>query len=178
MAVTQGIAAAFFFMLIPLFNLFSISNHKLDSILHGMGATLTVLVSCYVLHGLYPFLRGKEGSAKRLERSLWITNALVLATIVFGNWIYMGYRAPDSVQQWFMYNAPVNHLVMMEFKEFVALFPLPLGLGASYVLWRFRGRFGELQDVSSVVALLVTLMWIFLLIGFVFGIGITKLRIV
>ena len=178
LAVTQGIMAALFFLLIPLFNLFGLSNHKLNSVLHGLGATLTVLLSCYVLHALYPFLRGKEGAERKLEFLLWIVNILTLLTIIFGNWIYMGYRAPDGAQQWFLYNAPLGHLVIMEFKEFASLFPLPLGMAASFLMWRFRNYFDKVHGVSSVIALLVTLMWIFLLIGFVFGLGISKLKIV
>jgi hypothetical protein len=178
LAATQGIMAAFFFLLIPVFNLFGLSTHKLDSILHGLGATLTVIISCFVLHALFPFLRGKEGSVKKLELSLWITNILILLTIIIGNWLYMGYRAPDGAQQWFLYNAPLGHLVMMEFKEFTSLFPLPLGVAGSFLLWRFKRDIETVKGVSSVIALLVTLMWLFLLLGFVFGIGITKLKIV
>lgn len=178
LAVTQGVMAAFFFLLIPVFNLFGLSTRKLDSILHGIGATLTVILSCYVLHALYPFLRGKDGAVKKLELSLWITNILVLMTIIFGNWLYMGYRAPDGAQQWFLNNTPLGHLVFMEFKEFVSLFPLPLGTAASFLLWRFRSDIGAIGGLSSVIAVLVTLMWFFLLLGFVFGIGIAKMKIV
>lgn len=177
-AVTQGCVAALFFLMIPLFNLMGISSFPLQSVLHGLGATMTVMVSCYSLHLIYPLLQGKEGSAKKLERILWITNLLVLATIVSANWLYIGYRAPDGVQQWLLYHLPMGHAVFMEFKEFVALFPLPLGVAAAWILRRFREQLSENRGIASVIGILVTLMWICLMIGFVLGIGLAKLRMV
>jgi hypothetical protein len=164
--------------MIPLFNLMGISSHPLSSVLHGLGATITVMLSCHALHLVYPLLREKEGSAARLEFTLWLTNALIIATIVAANWLYIGYRAPDGGQQWLLYHNPPAHTVLMEFKEFVALFPLPLGIAAAWILRRFRGHMSETPGAASVVAILVTFMWICLIIGFVLGIGLAKLRMV
>src|SRR5688572_14030092 len=100
LAITQACVAALFFLMIPLFNFMGISSYTLASVLHGLGATMTVMISCYSLHQVYPLLRRKEGSAAKLEFTLWLTNVLVLATIITANWLYIGYRAPDSGQQW------------------------------------------------------------------------------
>lgn len=178
LAVTQACVAALFFITIPLFNLMGISSYTLSSVLHGLGATVTVMISCYSLHQVYPLLRGKEGSAAKLEFTLWLTNTLVLATIITANWLYIGYRAPDSGQQWLLYHNPVGHTVFMEFKEFVALFPLPLGVAAAWILRRFRAQLSTNTGIASVIAILVTFMWICLMIGFVLGIGLAKLRMV
>jgi hypothetical protein len=178
LAVTQSCVAALFFLMIPLFNLMGISSYKLSSVLHGLGATITVMISCYSLHQVYPLLRGKKGSAAKLELTLWLTNILVLATIITANWLYIGYRAPDSGQQWLLLHNPLGHMVMMEFKEFVSLFPLPLGVAAAWILRRFRDQLSEDMGIASVIAILVTLMWICLMIGFVLGIGLAKLRMV
>lgn len=178
LAITQACVAALFFLLIPLFNLMGISSYTLASVLHGLGATITVIISCYSLHQVYPLLRGKKGSAAKLELTLWLTNVLVLATIITANWLYIGYRAPDSGQQWLLHHNPLGHTVMMEFKEFVSLFPLPLGVAAAWILRRFRDELSEDRGFTSVIAILVTLMWICLMIGFVFGIGLAKLRMV
>lgn len=178
LAVTQACVAALFFLMIPLFNMMGISSYPLPSVFHGLGATITVMVSCHALHLVYPLLREKEGSEAKLEFTLWLTNALVLATIVTANWLYIGYRAPDSGQQWLLYHNPMAHMVLMEFKEFVSLFPLPLGVAATWILRRFRGRISEIPGIASVVAILVTFMWICLIIGFVLGIGLAKLRMV
>ncbi len=177
LAVTQAVVAALFFLMIPVFHLLGVSSYKLAGFLHGIGATLTVILSCRVLHLLYPLMRGQDGAAKKLSLALWLTNFLVLLTIVFGNWLYIGYRAPDSTQQYLIYNIPVLHTVVMEFKEFVSLFPLPLGIAAGVLLHRFRSNLHE-SGVASVVAMLVTLFWICLLIGMVTGWGLSKMRMV
>ncbi|WP_115994874.1 hypothetical protein [Cohnella lupini] len=177
-AITQASVAALLFLSIPLFNALGVSNHKLMAILHGLGATITVILSCQTIHLVYPMLRGKKGAATKLELMLWLTNLLVLLTIIFGNWLYIAYRAPDGPQEWLMYYNPPLHSIMMEFKEFVALYPLPLGIGAAFLLRRFRHNLVPGSAASSIVALLVTLFWICLLIGFVLGFGLAKLKMV
>ncbi|MNG24143.1 hypothetical protein D3C84_1088340 [compost metagenome] len=69
----------------------------------------------------------------------------------------------------------------MEYKEFVSLFPLALGVCAAVLTRRVR-RSGlvseEAAGIHTVIAVLVTLMWITLLIAFVLGIGLAKLKMV
>jgi hypothetical protein len=178
LAVTQACVAALFFLAIPLFNLLGISSRTLASVSHGLGATVTLLLSCFTIHKIYPLLRGKEGAAAKLELYLWLLNALVLITIVTANWLYIGYRAPDGGQEWLLYHHPIGHSVFMEFKEFVSLFPLPLGVAAAWILRRFRNDLQENREIASIVSILVTLMWICLLLGFVIGIGLAKMRMV
>ena len=177
-AVTQASVAALLFLSIPLFNVIGYSNHKLEAVLHGLGATITVIMSCQVLHLTYPMLRGKKGAAVTLEWVLWLTNILVLITIILGNWLYIAYRGPDGPQQWLMYRSPEVHLIIMEFKEFVSLYPLPLGIAAAVLLRRFRHKLEPGSAVSGIIALLITLFWICLLIGFACGLGLTKLKMV
>lgn len=177
-AITQASAAALLFFSIPLFNIIGLSNHKLESVLHGLGATITVIMSCQVIHLVYPMLRGKNGAAAKLEWVLWLTNLMVLITIVLGNWLYPAYRGVDGAQQWLMYHTPEVHLIMMEYKEFVSLYPLPLGIAAAFLLRRFRYALEPGSAVSGIIALLITLFWICLLIGLAFGIGLAKLKMV
>ncbi|WP_373231587.1 hypothetical protein [Cohnella sp.] len=178
LAVTQASVTALLFLLIPLFNIMGFSSNKLMAVLHGLGATLTVLLSCQTIHLVYPLLRGKKEIAGKLELMLWLTNVLVLLTIIFGNWLYIAYRAPDGAQQWLMYHNPSIHFVVMEFKEFVSLYPLPLGIAAAVLLRRFRHELEAGSAINSVIALLITLSWICLLIAFIFGIGLAKLKMV
>jgi hypothetical protein len=177
-AVTQAAVAVVLFLLVPLFNMFGATSYPWASVLHGLGATITVLLGCQAIHRTYPLLRGKAGSAARLELLLWTTSVLVLLTIILGNWLYIGYRQPDGGQQWLMYHEPAGHMIAMEYKEFVSLFPLPLGIAAAWLLRRYRTTAESHPGIASVVALLVTLLWICLLIGLVFGLGITKLIMV
>ena len=177
-AVTQASIAALLFLSIPLFNVIGLSNHKLMAVLHGLGATVTVIMSCQTIHLIYPMLRGKKGAAASLEWSLWLTNLMVLLTIVFGNWLYIAYRAPDGPQEWLLYHSPAVHYIVMEYKEFVSLYPLPLGIAAAVLLRRFRHALEPGSAASGIIALLITLFWICLLIGFVLGIGLARLRMV
>jgi hypothetical protein len=52
---------------------------------------------------------------------------------------YIPYRAntPDSPRSYFLEHMPEVHKVFFEFKEFTALFPLPLSVAASFILWRY-----------------------------------------
>ncbi|WP_248930415.1 hypothetical protein [Paenibacillus hamazuiensis] len=177
-AIAQAAMAAVLLLLIPLVNLLAPGGDRLVSVLHGAASFVTVALACQAIHQLYPLLRGKEGAAARLELTLWLTNALVLATIVFGNWLYIDYRLPDQAQQWLLFNNPAGHSIIMEFKEFVSLFPLPLGVGAAWILRRFRESLPGKPDVASAAALLVTLMWGTLLCGLVFGLALAKLKLV
>lgn len=176
LAVTQACVTALLFLLIPLFNLLDMGSYRLSSVLHGLGATLTIIFSSRTAHLVFPLLRNQKGAGSKLEMYLWMMNALVLLSIIFGNWLYIAYRTPDGAQQWFLYHNPSVHMVVMEFKEFISLFPLPLGVAAAYILRRFSNQLTDNPAIASIVALLVTLAWICLLIGFVFGIGLVKLK--
>ncbi|NBI29956.1 hypothetical protein [Chengkuizengella marina] len=178
LAVTQAGFAALLFILMPILHWVDDSQYKWLSIFHGVGATLTVLASCYMLHLIYPLLRGKAGTVKRLKFILWLVNILTLASIITANWLYIGYRAPDGARQWFIYHHPSIHLILMEYKEFVALFPLPLGIGALWILHRFGKQMEQSTNttISSVIAILLTLMWVCLIIGFVFGLAMVKIK--
>ena len=66
----------------------------------------------------------------------------------------------------------------MEYKEFVSLYPLPLGIAAAVLLRRFRHALEPGSAASGIIALLITLFWICLLIGFVLGISLARLRMV
>ncbi|MGM7684556.1 hypothetical protein ACSVDA_20755 [Cytobacillus sp. Hm23] len=178
LAVTQAGVAALLFLIMPILHLIDNSQYKWLSVLHGVGATLTILVSCYMLHLLYPLLRRRADAVKRLKFILTIVNTLIAATIITANWLYIGYRAPDGARQWFIYHQPSIHLILMEYKEFVGLFPLPLGIGALWILHRFGKQMEHTSNnlISSTIAVILTLMWICLIIGFVFGITMVKIK--
>lgn len=174
LAVMQAVVTAVLFLSIPLLNLVGPGLNKWPAVLHGLGSTLTLIFGLQALHSIYPLLRGKKGSAEKLERILWMLNGLILLAIIFGNWLYIDYRAPDGLQQWELFHSPSMHLVAMEYKEFVALFALPMGVAAAFLLRRFRTSVHLEHSISGAVAVLVSLTWFCLLIGFVLGIAITK----
>lgn len=172
LAVTQACVTAFLFLLIPLFHLLDKEAFWLQGLLHGLAAILTVGMGCWTFHAAFVSLRTRESGGNGLERLVWLTNGLVLLAIISGNWLYMGYRSPDGPQQWLLTHTPAAHIVVMEWKEFVSLFPLPLGVVAGFLLRRFRTD----KQMGHVVLLLIALLWLCLMIGLVTGIGLATLH--
>lgn len=178
LAVTQGLIAIVCFLLIPLANAFGPDNgHRLAGVLHGLGASLTMLVATYMWHAYYSYAKGLTQSVKRLEWRLLVTNVLVLATVAAGNWLYIGYQAPDGASEWFKLHAPFAHWVVMEYKEFTTLLAIPFGIGASVLLRRFTGQAGLRTELRQVIGILLTLQWLCLFVGFAFGLMLAKWKL-
>lgn len=177
LAVTLGVVTAFLFSLIPVFNWLGVGNARWSGILHGAASTFTLLVACFVMHALFSLYRVPEAALPKLIGRLSVLNGIVLLSIITGNWLYIAYRAPDGAMQWFLMHAPNAHTILMEFKEFISLFPLPLGIAASFILYRFRHSLSDMPEVKHVLAVLIVLLWMCMLAGFVFGIGLAKLRL-
>lgn len=172
LAVTQACVTALLFLLIPLFHLLGTDVFWLQNLLHGLAASLTVIMGCWTFHAAFASVRKGDTESGGLEWLIWVTNGLVLLAIVSGNWLYMGYRSPDGPQQWLIAHTPTVHTIVMEWKEFVSLFPLPLGVVAGYILRRFRTD----KEMGRVVLLLLALMWLCLMIGLVTGIGMSTIH--
>ena len=73
-----------------------------------------------------------------LRRWLLAATLLNLAGAISGNWIYMRYRGQNGPRDWILEHVPSFHNVLMEFKEFVSLFPFPLMLSATGMLYLLR----------------------------------------
>ncbi|NOU97120.1 hypothetical protein GC093_28420 [Paenibacillus sp. LMG 31456] len=175
-AVAQGMIAILFFLLIPLANAFSPGSQRLSGVLHGLGASLTLIVATYTWHAYYTYAKGNKTAKAKLEWRLLMTNLLTIATIVAGNWLYIGYQAPEGASEWFKLHAPFGHWVIMEYKEFVSLMTFPLGVAASVLIRRFSGGKG-LDQIRWVVGILLTFMWFCLFIGFTFGLVLAKWKL-
>jgi hypothetical protein len=172
LAVTQACVTAFLFLLIPLFHLLDTGVFWLQGLLHGLASTMTVLMGCWTFHVAFTRLGRGKTDRVGLERLLWLTNLLVLFAIISGNWLYIGYRSPDGPQSWLLAHAPVAHHIVMEWKEFVSLFSLPLGVVAGFML----RRFGNNKETGQIVLLLIALLWLCLMVGMVTGIGLITLH--
>jgi hypothetical protein len=175
LAVAQGFIAVVLFLLIPLANVFGGSGaHRLAGVLHGVGASMTLLVATYTWHAYYNYARGIKGARVKLEWRLLVTNVLVLLTVIIGNWLYIGYQAPEGASEWFKLHLPFGHWVVMEYKEFVALMTIPFGIVAAVLIRRFAGSDEKRPEIRYAVGVLLTMMWLCLLIGFVFGLVLSK----
>ncbi|CAG7618137.1 hypothetical protein PAESOLCIP111_02086 [Paenibacillus solanacearum] len=178
-AAAQGVMAVLFLLLVPLVNMFGPGYQRTASMLHGLGASLTLLLSTYAMHAYYGYARGSGTAKKKLQQRLLLTNVLTLGTIVTANWLYAGYQAPDGASEWLKLHAPAGHWVLMEYKEFVALMAFPFGTAASVLLWRMpEDAGGEAAVIRYIVGMLLTLLWFCLLVGFAFGIMLAKWKMV
>ena len=101
-----------------------------------------------------------------------------LIAIIFGNWLYIYYRAPipESPRSFFVKNAPEIHRIFFEFKEFGALFTLPLTVVAAFILWRYGAQVLDRPWLRYTVAVLMGLAFFYLVIAFGLGAAVTKLR--
>jgi hypothetical protein len=97
-------------------------------------------------------------------------------TVLSGNWIYIPYRAADGPRSYFLQHAPEIHKVFFEFKEFAALFTVPLAVVAAYLLIRYGGVLYQRKGLSTIVAVLLTLVFFYFIVAFGLGAAVTKLR--
>jgi len=152
------------------------SKWALASTLHGMlsifGAVV-VSVAAYLGWKLYLGQLKAEGDLRVFSALSVLASD---ATIIFGNWVYIGYREAGGPRSWFIENSPEVHEIFFEFKEFIALFTLPLALGTMFTIWTYRERLREDKSLRTTVALLLIVTWAIFILTFVLGAAITKLR--
>lgn len=175
--IVVGLFLAFLILITsPLETLLGPSQWALASTLHGTLAILgaiIVTVAAYLGWKLYNGQLKVNGDLKIIAVLSVIASA---ATIIFGNWVYIGYRGPGGPRAWFLANGPSVHNVFFEFKEFIALFTLPLAVGAAYIIWTYRDSLSQDKSLRTTVALLLITTWILFMVTFLLGAAITKLR--
>jgi hypothetical protein len=66
----------------------------------------------------------------------------------------------------------------MEFKEFVTLFPFPLMLATTFILFYYKAVMHFRRDLALFVGISILISWFFLAFGFVAGLALAKLRFV
>lgn len=154
------------------------TNYRLQAGVHGLSAIAALICGTYLTHRAYPLVRGVKIHFNSLRA--WVLGAtmLNLAGAISGNWIYMRYRGQDGPRDWILGQVPVFHNVMMEFKEFISLFPFPLMLAASFILFYYGDKFHQRRDLTQFVGVMILLSWTFLMIGFSTGLVLAKLRFV
>lgn len=159
-------------------NFFFPTQYSLQAGVHGISAIGAVVFATLLTHRIYPLIRGMRINFESLRRWVLIATALNFLGVVSGNWIYSRYRGEEGPREWILAHAPTFHNVLMEFKEFISLFPFPLMLATSFILFYYRTTLPERRDVKVFVGLMILLAWLFLAIGFVAGLVLAKLRFV
>ena len=176
MARLQAGAGLVLLLLIGGLDFFFPSQYRIQAGVHGISAVLSVVMGTYLTHHSHALFKGVKMDFDALR--LWVLGgtALNLAGAVSGNWIYMRYRGQDGPRDWILANVPDFHNILMEYKEFVSLFPFPLMLLAAFVLFYYRRQLPLSAELQKFVGLLILLAWFFLMFGFVAGLTLTKLR--
>ncbi len=160
----------------PFFAFLGDSAYALVSTIHGLLATLGVLVGTITAYLGWRLFIGKLRAFIDLKL-LSIVSALVSAgTIFFGNWIYIGYRAAGGPRAYFLANNPEIHSIFFEFKEFIALFTLPVAVSVAFVMWRYDRQILEERGLRSWLGIAFAIGWAALMIAFLLGAAITKVR--
>ena len=176
LGVTVAFAGLISLVTSPVAALLGDSRYAIPDALHGVTAILYVItatISAYLAYRLF-FNRLEDLRDLRVIASL--NACLSLLTVIFGNWIYIYYRDKGGPRGYFLETRPVIHEIFFEFKEFIALFTLPMFLTATYILWRYGKPIVGHREARAVPSILILLGFAFLLIAYVLGAAITKLR--
>ncbi len=160
----------------PLGDLLGPSEWAVASTLHGLLSVFGVIVvsvAAYLGWKLYAGRLRANGDLKLISALSVIGS---LSTIIFGNWIYIGYREPDGPRSYFLANSPSVHEIFFEFKEFIALFTLPLAVASLYIIWTYRETLANDKPLRTAVAFLLITTWLIFIATFALGAAITRLR--
>ena len=165
-------------LLLPIANFFYPTDYSLKAGIHGVSAILAIVIGTYLTHRALPLIKGMNVKLDSLRRWVLAATLLNLAGAISGNWIYMRYRGQDGPRDWILARVPSFHNVLMEFKEFVSLFPFPLMLSATFILYFYGLPIQYRRDISRFVGITILISWSFLMLGFVAGLILAKLRFV
>ncbi len=173
-----GVATTVVLATAPFTKLMGGSQAALASALHGLSASLYLIVGTIGLYLGWRLFTGRIRAFADLQLLATVSATLSLIAIVFGNWLYIYYRAkdPSSPRSWFLENMPEVHKIFFEFKEFTALFTLPLTVTAAFILWYYGAHVLDWKWMRYTVAVLLALSFFYLVIAFGLGAAVTKLR--
>ena len=174
------IVSAFGFtaMTAPITNLLGAGGGAVPAAFHGLAAFLYLFVGTIGLYLGWRLVTGRIRAFAELQLLATVAATFSLIAIVFGNWLYIFYRAksPESPRSYFIANAPSVHRIFFEFKEFGALFTLPLTVTAAYLLWRYGAQVMERTWLRYTIAVLLGLSFFYLVVAFGLGAAVTKLK--
>ncbi len=143
--------------------------------IHGMIATLGVIVGSATGYLGWRLLLGHLKAYRDLRILATISAVLAVLAAVSGNMIYIAYRGEGGPREFFKGNFPEIHEIFFEFKEFIGLFPLPIAVAATFILWKYRDSLPVDENIRNAVGVMIAVAWTVLMIVFVLGAAITKL---
>lgn len=143
--------------------------------IHGIFATLGVIVGSATGYLGWRLLLGHLKAYRDLRILATVSSVLAFLAIVTGNWIYIAYRGAGGPREFFINHFPEIHEIFFEFKEFIALFPLPIAVAATFILWKYKDSLPVDEKLRNAVGMMIAVAWTVLMIAFVLGAAITKL---
>ncbi len=171
-----AIAVSILLITAPASQLLGGSEYAIRSAFHGLFAGIFMVTTTIGLYQAFRLWMGAEINIKELEIGSLINSIICFFTILFGNWIYIPYRSQEGPRSYFLKTTPEIHKIFFEFKEFTALFTLPLLVSATYIIWISGDRLKENRSLRMTVSLLLMLGFFYFLIAFGLGAAITKLK--
>jgi hypothetical protein len=173
-----GSALGFTLATAPVVKLLGAGAGAVPAAFHGLAAFLYLFVGAIGLYLGWRLLTDHIRAFADLQLLGVVGATMSLLAIGFGNWLYIYYRAPvpDSPRSYFVKNMPEIHRIFFEFKEFSALFTLPLMVCAAFILWRYGAQILQRRWLRYTVAVLLGLAFFYLVVAFGLGAAVTKLR--
>lgn len=169
-------AVGILFVSLPTNRLLDDIVYCIRSAFHGLFAGIFMVTMTIGLYQAFRLWIGGEVNLRELEIGSLMNAAACFITILLGNWLYIHYRAPGGPRSYFLENAPEIHKVFFEFKEFTALFTLPLAVCAVYLVFRYGEHLNSNRRVREMLALVLVLAFFYFLIAFGLGAAVTKLK--
>lgn len=174
--VMAGMAGGILFISAPATMLLGESAYSIRSAFHGLFAGLLTVTMTIGLYQAFRLWIGAPLAIRELEVGSLLNSAVCFLTIVFGNWVYIPYRAAQGPKTHFLQTAPEIHQIFFEFKEFIALFTLPLAVAAAYLICCYGKRLESNKPLRDMTALLLVLAFFYFVMAFGLGAAITKLK--
>lgn len=170
------IAGGILFVSAPAEKLLGESAYGLRSAFHGLFAGIFMVTVTVGLYQAFRLWTGTPFNVREMEVGSILNASACFLTILFGNWIYIPYRAAGGPRTHFLETMPEIHKIFFEFKEFTALFTLPLAVAAAYLICGYGEKLKENKPLREMAALLLILTFFYFMVAFGLGAAITKLK--
>lgn len=160
----------------PASRLLGETNYGIRGAFHGLFAGILMVTMTMGVYQAFRLWAGVPIQMRELGLGSVVNAAACFLTIVFGNWLYIPYRAEGGPRFFFLEKMPEVHKIFFEFKEFSALFTLPLVVSATYIIWQYKDKLNVNHSLRAMTALLLVLGFFYFVLAFGLGAAITKLK--
>lgn len=150
--------------------------HRLHMAFHGLFAGIFMVTSTIGFYQAFRIWIGEAIRMGELQVGSFLNAFACFLTIVFGNQIYIPYRAAGGPRSYFLETSPEIHKIFFEFKEFTGLFTLPLAVAAAYLICVYGERLNDNKQLREIISVLLILVFFYFVIAFGLGAAITKLK--